>query len=103
MTYWPSSYWHIAESDGTFSVTWSVGIWVDRSCAEFLVDIIKPLLVEMLNGGGTTKFRKLHRKDGRVETPDFLAHAPQILQSLKSELQDACLRAWLESASKNWV
>ena len=30
MTYWPSSAWHIAESDGTFNATWSLGIWIDQ-------------------------------------------------------------------------
>ncbi|MBO9666314.1 MAG: RNA methylase, partial [Bdellovibrio sp.] len=30
MTYWPSSAWHIAESDGSFSATWSLGVWVDQ-------------------------------------------------------------------------
>lgn len=28
MTYWPSTEWHIAESDGNFSVTWSLAIWL---------------------------------------------------------------------------
>jgi hypothetical protein len=28
MAYWPSSSWHIAESDGKFSATWSIGVWL---------------------------------------------------------------------------
>lgn len=28
MVYWPSKYWHIAESGGTFSATWSLGFWL---------------------------------------------------------------------------
>lgn len=31
MAYWPSSAWHIAESNGSFSATWSLGIWLDRT------------------------------------------------------------------------
>ncbi|MBI1860266.1 MAG: hypothetical protein HYR96_05035 [Deltaproteobacteria bacterium] len=26
--YWPSTYWHIAESKGDFSATWSLGFWI---------------------------------------------------------------------------
>jgi hypothetical protein len=26
--YWPSDYWHVGESDGTFSVTWGFGYWI---------------------------------------------------------------------------
>lgn len=29
VAYWPSTYWHIAESDGSFNATWSIGIWLE--------------------------------------------------------------------------
>lgn len=29
LSYWPSHAWHIAESDGSLSATWSLGIWTD--------------------------------------------------------------------------
>ena len=44
MTYWPSQSWHIAESSGEFSATWSLGVWVDQPYLEVLQQTLRPLL-----------------------------------------------------------
>jgi hypothetical protein len=40
LSYWPSSAWHIAESAGGFSATWSVGVWVDKTHGSTVAEII---------------------------------------------------------------
>ncbi len=105
VTYWPSTYWHIAESDGSFSATWSLGVWVDRPYSELLMETIQPMLVRKLGAAGDARaipFRRLHGKDGKVERlPEILKRSVSLLAGLsKDELYDTLLRYWLEAASK---
>jgi hypothetical protein len=36
--YWPSNYWHVAESDGSFSVTWGCGYWLGDGMASMALE-----------------------------------------------------------------
>lgn len=104
MTYWPSSAWHIAESNGSFSATWSLGFWVDRSLQENLEDALRPLLLSKLGSASlqiTTSLQKL-QKDGNVkDLPRSYLQSISILKNLsKNELYNSLLRAWLELRSK---
>jgi ribosomal protein L16 Arg81 hydroxylase len=105
VTYWPSSYWHIAESDGSFSATWSIGTWVDRPYKDVLVQSLESLMSEKLKadlGAKSIQFRKLHRKDGFVEgLPDIFRRSISMFRELpEKELHDTFLRFWLEQTSK---
>jgi ribosomal protein L16 Arg81 hydroxylase len=104
MTYWPSSEWHIAESDGSFSATWSLGVWVDQPHKDMFTDSLKGLLEDKLGAAGnkvTTAFKTLHSKTGQVtELPKAYRDALELLQNLNpSELQDTFLKNWMRHIS----
>ena len=104
MTYWPSSAWHIAESDGSFSATWSLGVWVDQPHKDVFCDALKDLLNEKLGEAGTsvtTKFKKLHNSDGKVSAlPDIYNDSIKSLMSLSAlELQETFLKSWMKHIS----
>jgi hypothetical protein len=105
MTYWPSSSWHIAESDGTFSATWSLGIWVDKPHSETFSQSLSGLLNKKLGAAGnstTTTFKSLHKASGEIaELPLICKSSIQQLQSLTSaELQETFLKAWMVHISQ---
>lgn len=114
MTYWPSSAWHIAESDGSFSATWSLGVWVDRSHFDVIQEALSPLLRKTLGVHGETKVtgqknglksdqkKSLHSSDGQVvDLPKNFQETILKIESLsKNELHDAFLKSWLELISK---
>lgn len=100
MTYWPSSAWHIAESDGSFSATWSLGIWVDKALKDSFSESLKSVLDTQLGtlGASTmTAFKNLHAKTGEVSTlPPAYLQAIELLKSLTSvELQETFLKSWM--------
>lgn len=100
MTYWPSSAWHIAESDGSFSATWSLGVWVDRPHKQVFSDSLKELLD--FKGGTSdlevmTSFETLYSGVGEVtELPE--AYKESILQ-----LQKLTLKELTENSLKSWM
>jgi hypothetical protein len=105
MTYWPSSAWHIAESDGSFSATWSLGIWVDKPHRESVSESLKSLLNEKLGVSGTlatTSFKTLHETSGEVrELPTAYTQSIELLQNLTpSELQETFLKSWMVHISQ---
>lgn len=107
MTYWPSSYWHIAESTGEFSATWSIGVWVDQDYSEILTEILRPLLSQKLAGDAKAKairYRKKQDAFGRVtELPDVLNRSIALLMNLRREpekIADEFLRYWLMRLSR---
>jgi hypothetical protein len=105
ITYWPSTYWHIAESDGSFSATWSIGIWVDQSHAGQLGAMIQPLLAQKLGLNGKAScipYEILNRKDGQAEQlPEFLTRSIAAFRDISAgELHDLSLKYWFEQASK---
>ncbi|MGZ6442099.1 MAG: JmjC domain-containing protein, partial [Pseudobdellovibrionaceae bacterium] len=104
MTYWPSSAWHIAESDGSFSATWSLGVWVDQPYKEMFSQGLKDLLDKKLGSVGTaitTPFKTLHSASGEVtELPEVYLKSIDLLQNLTIlELQETFLKSWMKHIS----
>lgn len=104
MTYWPSSAWHIAESDGSFSATWSLGVWVDQPNSNLQLEPLKELLDRKgsnLRAEPTTKFKTLHSPAGEVtELPEAFLESIDLLQNLsKEELQETFLKSWMKHIS----
>jgi ribosomal protein L16 Arg81 hydroxylase len=104
MTYWPSSAWHIAESDGSFTATWSLGVWVDKHHQELFSDTLQILLNKKLGTAGNasmTAFKTLHSKAGEItELPRSYRNSIQHLQSLKpAELEETFLKFWMQHIS----
>lgn len=104
MTYWPSSAWHIAESDGSFNATWSLGVWVDQPLKNLFSESIKGLLDHKLGPRGeavTTKFKTLHKSTGEVkDLPQDYQEALAILRRLTpQELEESLLSSWMQHIS----
>ncbi|WP_316963678.1 JmjC domain-containing protein [Bdellovibrio bacteriovorus] len=104
MTYWPSSAWHIAESDGSFSATWSLGVWVDQPHKNMVAGSLKGLLDGKLGTTGAkvaTAFKSLHSETGEVrELPDSYVQAIELLKNLTAEeLQETFLKSWMQHIS----
>lgn len=104
MTYWPSSAWHIAESDGSFNATWSLGVWVDKHHQEVFSDSLQELLNKKLGTDGIASmmaFKTLHSKVGEVtELPRSYRNLIQQLQKLKTaELEETFLKSWMQHIS----
>ncbi|MFN7727730.1 MAG: JmjC domain-containing protein [Bdellovibrio sp.] len=104
MVYWPSSAYHIAESDGEFSATWSLGIWLDQTHQQQVSEALQTLLNEKIGDlcfAPTMPFKKLHRKDGQVDQlPDQYLQTIKALQSLTSrQLKTAFLKTWMRHIS----
>ena len=104
MTYWPSSAWHIAESDGSFSATWSLGVWLDRSHQETVEDALKPLLKSQLGslGEDCVTNPKPAQKNGQVlELPLHQLKSISVIRKLsKNALHDTFMKSWIELRSK---
>ncbi len=105
MAYWPSSAWHVAESDGSFTATWSLGVWVDQTHQSHLEKALQPLLKSKLGVGGartTTTISKPPSAPGPSVLPDSYRQSIALIQSLsQNELHDAFLAAWLQLKSMN--
>jgi hypothetical protein len=104
MSYWPSSAWHIAESDGSFSATWSLGVWVDKPHHETFSESLSRLLHEKLGEAGkltATSFEKLHEASGEMKIlPPAYAQSIQTLQGLSfTELHESFLKSWMQHIS----
>lgn len=104
MTYWPSKEWHIAESDGSFSATWSLGVWVDRTHQENIEHALSPLLKEKLGQLGQRKIsdRPPISGNGQIQNlPESYSDSIKQLKAIsENDLHDAFLKAWLQLASK---
>ena len=104
MVYWPSSAWHIAESDGSFSATWSLGVWVDQPLKNKVSDSLNDLLDKKLGSAGerpTVAFIKLHKASGEVtDLPESYLNALQALQqTAEVELKEIFLKNWMQHIS----
>ncbi len=103
MTYWPSSAWHIAESDGTFNATWSLGVWVDRTHAENIETSLRPLFQKKLGNSG------MQTLTPNFEVPDngkilslpknYLDSIDKLRSITKNQLKDQLTRSWLQQVS----
>lgn len=105
MTYWPSSAWHIAESDGSFSATWSLGVWVDKPHQESVSQALTGLMKEKSGARGDlamTSFKTLHEATGEVrDLPGSYLQTIEDLQNLSaSELKETFLKSWMVHISQ---
>ncbi len=105
MTYWPSKDWHVAESDGSFSATWSLGVWVDQNGSHDISTILTALVTEPLGkqtDSGMTAFDGLHSKSGEVTAlPELYRRSIERMRRLSpDELESAFLKAWMSHTSK---
>ncbi len=104
MTYWPSSAWHIAESNGSFSATWSLGIWVDRTHQENVIEAVGPVLKRLLgkSGSATTIHITETQKDGQKHLPENYLKSISVLKNISDkQWHDILLKSWLALHSKN--
>lgn len=98
MTYWPSSAWHIAESDGSFSATWSLGVWVDRSHQQLLSEALEPLLKSKLTQFGDQVTTT--RTSASIMPESFLQSLSILKNTTEQEWHDTLLRSWLKLSSQ---
>lgn len=106
LTYWPSSAWHIAESSGAFSATWSIGIWVDQNYHDVVIETLKPLLLKKLKNDNTKKlipFIPNKTQSGEIKNlPSLMKRsADEIARLTKNELNDLFMKKWLTLTSMN--
>lgn len=106
ITYWPSQSWHIAESDGSFSATWSLGVWVDQPYFEIVMQTLQSLIIPTLGAEAAKKyipFEKGPKANGFIqEIPQLLKTSLNQIKDLsKEELHDLFMKQWLQINSKN--
>ncbi len=95
MAYWPSQAWHIAESDGSFSATWSIGLWLDESFSEVVLKNLKSVITD------NHKTARLSKSQGSEKLPEQYLHTISLLKNLSpEELEDTFMRSWLITKSK---
>lgn len=105
MTYWPSSAWHIAESDGSFTATWSLGVWVDRPHQDVVAETMNRLFTAKLGASSqlmTTRYKKLQTAQGEIQNlPQLYRDSVSLLKTIsKEEIQNEFLKTWLIQTSK---
>ncbi len=106
MTYWPSSAWHIAESDGSFSATWSLGIWVDKKFSEVVSQITGAVLKNILGALGETRMiyfdSKISAQGEVMNLPRNYLEALSTLGAFaKKEMWSAFREEWMVHYSRN--
>lgn len=105
MTYWPSSAWHIAESDGAFSATWSLGVWVDRTHGKVFSEGVADLLRKKNRPSdqlSTTRFKTLHESTGEVKQlpQTYLDSILNLKKITTDELTDYFFQSWVRHISQ---
>lgn len=99
MIYWPSSAWHIAESDGSFSSTWSLGVWVDKTHAEVISEVFNDIIKKELKNLGQSKTTKLSANKNVL--PEIYKKSAHTLSRLtKKQLETEFLKSWKVLISK---
>lgn len=99
VTYWPSHSWHIAESDGQFSCTWSIGIWVNRPVTDVVGDALAPLIKKALGSSGRKTSIKPFANE--VLPPELKSAAASIAKLSKKEIEAALLKWWSAQSKLN--
>jgi len=104
MIYWPSSAWHIAESKGDFSATWSLGVWVDQPHEQIHENSLRPLWIAKLGavGKATNSNDPLAHKDGQVvQLPENYRQSVEVFKNIsENEIYDSFLKTWIQLKSK---
>lgn len=117
VTYWPSSYWHIAENDGTFNCTWSIGVWVDRPLSDVVIETLTPLIAKSLGAIGKRTTLKLpnnvakehnrtatnaaSRTSGAELPPELAAAAKTISKLSESQIQKILTKWWRDHKNRD--
>jgi hypothetical protein len=104
MTYWPSTAWHIAESDGAFSATWSLGVWVDLNHGQVFSEGLTQLLNDRRTFSDqftTTTFKTLYKPSGEVnELPmAFLESIQNLKKMTTEEFTESFFLLWMKHIS----
>jgi hypothetical protein len=97
ITYWPSSHWHIAESDGKFSCTWSIGVWVDRPLSDVVIDTLAPLIRKSMGVKGKRTSLGVRASRGTLGTgvlPAELKAAAKKISKLSAPQIETVLKNW---------
>jgi hypothetical protein len=105
MSYWPSSAWHIAESEGEFAAAWSLGVWLDKTHQEVIGETLQSLSQQVLGeagGAAVTQFRKLQEANGEIKVlPDLYLQSLAKLTSLSEAMvRESLLKSWMMLISK---
>lgn len=104
MTYWPSSAWHIAESNGEFTATWSLGVWVDLPLRTAVAATTNKLLSSALGlsgADGTTRFTAPPASgEIRVLPESYAAAAKSFAGISVSDFREALLADWMVHLAK---
>jgi hypothetical protein len=93
LTYWPSSAWHIAEGDGSFSATWSLGVWLDKTHAEFFGDVLNKLVQKKLGSKGQ-KLTTMLNKDPQSLPMSFKDSIDLLAKLSSKELEKNFQAEW---------
>lgn len=94
MGYWPSTDWHIAEGEGSFSATWSLGVWVDLPTSDAALQAIIPVLTRKLHTRLQSRGERTSLKY-TAELPDELEMAAAAISKLsRKEIRKALARWW---------
>jgi ribosomal protein L16 Arg81 hydroxylase len=104
IVYWPSPYWHVAESEGEFSATWSLGVWVDKPLAKIISETLEPLLTARLESDAdlrSIEFSPDALTGGElIELPPALRRSWAAIQKLnEAQWQEALRRFWSHKLS----
>jgi hypothetical protein len=103
MAYWPSSAWHIAESDGTFNATWSLGVWVDRTHLDNVQQALNPLLKNKHGFSGDHTVIKDIPESKAAEISslpeNYIESIHQIKNITEDELSNIFMAEWLKHLS----
>lgn len=100
VVYWPSSYWHIAESDGDLSAVLNVALYLEDTRHAFVAAAIQE--PRALAGAELAALPWDARAQGGNELPGPLQQALEAVSqppALAPDLHAAVLRAWLSRTS----
>jgi hypothetical protein len=86
--YWPSSYWHCAESDGGLTVCLNVGLFVDADPARFVASAVEDALRARLGPGRLSTLRG-------PDVPARIVEAARTLDAARLGAERAVVDAWL--------
>lgn len=108
IAYWPSTAWHVAESRGAFSATWSIGVWLDETVGERVSPETGTRLPNRIRSARTIPFDDLYTRIRRERQDEKRIKLPRFLKFRKSELkkphgrndQLALGRYWTKIVSK---
>ena len=99
IAYWPSSHWHIAESDGKFSATWSIGIWVDQTTTDLATKLVTAHIEKTIRKSLGKKASKTSHTPGKM--PKELREAAKALGSMSKNEIRQIFEAWWHDHSRH--